>query len=263
MNQTLFRGLTLACLTGMLPAIANAQICDSSGPINCTLTRPRPVVSTHLQARQVTTYCDVNETQMRSQQVVENVPVTTCKNVTVDEGGYQMVWVSKPVTKQVAQTVMQQRVKTVAVPVQVTRRVPQVSTQMFPVQTVQYVNETVPLQMTAMATGCSTCGGGFAAAPMFGSQISAAPIQYQPAPYMSAAIPTMPAITVPTYQTGLAPTPMQSTGAPTRSAEVYEETVPARNVPMPRDEAANAPKKTSMFRGVPSAASVWQTQVTR
>ena len=177
MNQTLFRGLTLACLTALLPAIANAQICDSSGAINCTLTRPRPVVSTHLQARQVTTYCDVNETQMRSQQVVENVPVTTCKNVTVDEGGYQMVWVSKPVTKQVAQTVMQQRVKTVAVPVQVTRRVPQVSTQMVPVQTVQYVNETVPLQMTAVATDCSTCGGRFAAAPVFAPQFTAAPTQ--------------------------------------------------------------------------------------
>ena len=268
MNQTRFCGVALACLASVLPSIAEAQVCEA--PVNCTITRPRPVVSTQLRPQQVTTFRDVNETQVCHRQVVENVPVTTCKNVTVEEGGYQMVWVSKPVTKQVAQTVIQQRVKTVAVPVQVTRRIPQISTQMVPVQTVQYVNETVPVQAMAMAiapmtTGCNTCGGGgmAAAMPIYGPQISAAPIPYQPAPYASAAVPTMPAITVPSYQSAEPPVPGIQFGAPTRTAtDSYEETVPARGVPMPREDANAAPRKTSMFRGVPSAASVWQRQST-
>ena len=117
MNQTLFSGMALACLASILPMPVEAQDCDA--PLaNCVITRPRPVFTTQLRPQQVTTFCDVTETQMTHQQVVENVPITTCKDVTVDEGGYQMVWVSKPVTRQVAQTTVQQQVKTVAVPVQ-------------------------------------------------------------------------------------------------------------------------------------------------
>lgn len=267
MNHPLFNGAVWACVFSALPVVVAAQ--DICGPaMNCVITRPRPVVTTQYCPQPVTTFCDVTETQMTSRQVVENVPITTCKNVTVDEGGYQMVWVPKPVTKQVAQTVMQQQVKTVAVPVQVTRRVPQVSTQMVPVQSVRYVNETVPLQMTAMASTCSTCGGGGGPSfgmPMLTPQSVFTPSQFQPAPLAvpampsMQAIPTMPAIDVPSYPS---PTMNQSIRPtlPSRPAPMMEETVRARGVPAPQDESIPLPQKTSKFVGVPSAASVWKRQ---
>ena len=275
MNHSLFRNLTLACVACAWPAISEAQfpgqplpayctIDPPVTPVQCTITRNRPVVTTQLQPQQVTTFADVAETQVCHRQVVENIPVTSCKTVTVDEGGYQMVWVPKPVTKQVSQTTIQQQVKTVAVPVQVTRRVPQISTRMVPVQSVQYVQETVPVQATAFASSCDTCNGGPALGMQFmPSTLSAAPPRYQPAPYSSAMVPTMPAITVPSssypaVSTGPAFKPATPV-APSPRPSPYEETVPARNVPTPRDEATTAPaRKTSMFTGVPSAAAAWQ-----
>lgn len=290
MNHILFRGMTLAGLTCLFPAIGQTQEYVAGPPINCTITRPRPVVSTQFHTQQVTTFCDVAETQMTQRQVVENVPITTCKNVTADEGGYQMVWVPKPVTRQVSQTTIQQQVKTVSVPVQVVRRVPQVSTQVVPVQTVQYVNETVPLQMTAMASTCDTCGNGsrsafrsslmapqmgymapqpnfMAGQPIFtGPQMGYVPPQYPMAPSSTAMVPSMPAITVPPYRPAMGPTPLSQANnglpqsAPSRSASNSYETVPARGVPAPKDEAIVPARKTSKFSGVPSAASVWQAQ---
>ena len=255
MYSKLLSGMALACLASLTPAIADAQVYDSSLPINCTITRPRPVVSTQMRAQQVTTYRDVVETQVCHKQVVENIPVTSYKNVTVDEGGYQMVWVPKPVTKQVAQTTMQQQVKTVAVPSQTTRRIPQVTTQMVPYQTVQYVNETVPLQQTAFASSCNTCNSGMGMAfgsTMMAPQIGAIAPIYQPAPYTAAAaIPTMPAISVPAYRSAEATLPSQF---PTPSGTVptpYEETVPARGAAAPRSQSA-MPRKTSMFQAVPA-----------
>lgn len=283
MNHTLLKYLTLAGLAINVPTSANAQ-CRScrtpmtfappvapmvfAPPMNCTVSQTRPVVTTQLRPQQVTTYRDIVETKVQRQQVVENVPVTTCKNVTVDEGGYQMVWVPKPVTKQVAETSVRQQVKTVDVPVQVTRRVPQQTTQLVPVQSVQYVTQQVPVQ--AMAIGrpaCDTCDRGQAfgmplLAPQFGQM---APV-YQPAPFATATIPQYPAansmapqtasVQTPAFQpnsTSLKPTP----AAPTPAVDAYE-TVPAREVPLPKDEATAPVRKTSMFNGVPSAAAVWQ-----
>ena len=261
MKHTLFNSMTLACLACVLPAAAAAQECGPA--MNCTITRPRPVVTTSFAPRQVTSFCDVTETQVCHKQVVENIPVTTCQNVTVDEGGYQMVWVPKPVTRQVAQTSVRQQVKTVSVPVQVTKRIPQVSTQMVPVQTVQYVNETVPVgpMAMAMALTCNTCGGGSAMnSQLFIPQARAYSAPIQASPYATA-IPTMPAITVPSTRSagGLAPSPQ----IPIPSSSVpspYEETVPARGGLSPREELTVPPRQTSRFTGVPSAAAVWQRQ---
>lgn len=263
MNKSLFGGLTLACLFSAFPSVSQAQYFGNPDAINCTITRPRPVVSTHMQARQVTTYRDVTETQVCQKQVVETVPVTSCKNVTVDEGGYQMVWVPKPVTKQVSQTTYQQQVKTVSVPVQSVRRVPQISTQMVPVQSVQYVNETVPIQMTAFAGSCDTCSTGFGySSQSYSAQSYVSPMvpapAYQPAPYSSQSIPTMPAITIPPSQSNPVPIPGAQSFSPSRTS-MHEEIVPARGTPTPREDAAG-PRKTSMFQGVPSAASAWQRQ---
>ena len=272
MNRALDRGMTLAGLACLIPTVGNAQEYIAGAPFNCTITRPRPVVTTQMQAQQVTTFCDVTETKMTQHRIVENVPITTCKTVTADEGGYQMVWVPKPVTRQVAQTTIQQQVKTVSVPVQVTRRVPQVSTQFVPVQSVQYVNETVPFQMTAMASTCETCGNRRAfRSTMMDPQIGYLPAPYAFAPTATAMIPSMPAITVPTYNSALAPIPNPQADAghwqtiPARSASNTSgsnayETVPAREVPKPKDEQIVQPRKTSKFNGVPSAASVWRAQ---
>lgn len=262
MNHTLFRGAAIACFASSMSAVSVAQECCGDA-INCVITRPRPVVSVQLRAQPVTTYCDVTETQMTHRKVVENVPVTTCKNVTVDEGGYQMVWVPKPVTRQVSQTVMQQQVKTVAVPIQVTRKVPHISTQMVPVQTTHFVNETVPVHRMAMSTGCDTCGG---MQSVVGQSLFAPPAypttNYQPPPYPSTPIPTMPAITVPLNPSTPRPNPRMDVGIPVPGTQdTSEETVrPRGGVPTPNDEANQSTRKTSMFQGVPSAASVWKRQ---
>lgn len=274
MNHSLFRNVTLACVACAWPAISEAQfygqplpayctIDPPVAPVQCTVTRNRPVVTTHLQAQQVTTFADVAETQVCHKQVVENIPVTSSKTVTVDEGGYQMVWVPKPVTKQVQQTTIQQQVKTVAVPVQVTRRVPQISTRMVPFQSVQYVQETVPVQATAFASSCDTCNSGPALGMQFApTTIGVATPRFQPAPYSSAMIPTMPAMTVPSGgYPAISSTPQFQPAtpvAPTPRPSPYEETVPARSVPAPREEATVPARKTSMFTGVPSAAAAWQ-----
>ncbi len=266
MNRTCLSSIILAGLACTIPTAVEAQMFTPVPQANCVITRPRPVVTTQFHPQQVTTYRDVTETAFCQKQVVENVPVTTCKNVTVDEGGYQMVWVPKPVTKQIAQTTVRQQVKTVSVPVQVNRRIPQISTQMVPVQSVQYVEETVPVQMTAFASSCETCGHGHGHAfhsPILGPQLGYSAAPYQVAPYESAMVPSMPAITIPPYQTASSPDAYSSSQTvPARSsAEAYETVLP-RNVPTPRNESIAPPPKTSMFTRVPSAASVWQSQST-
>jgi hypothetical protein len=281
MNRTLLNCLTLAGLATMLPTVANAQ-CRTCAqpmafapPVNCTFSQTRPVVTTQLRPQQVTTYRDVTETRVQRQQVVENVPVTTCKNVTVDEGGYQMVWVPRPVTKQFAETTVRQQVKTVDVPVQVVRRVPQVTTQMVPVQSVQYVTQQVPVQAMAMAQPfCDTCSNGQAfGMPLLAPQLGYLPPVYQPAPYATATFPQPPVANYAAPQTAAmqaqvflpsnkSQTPAPDASRPTSPAADAYETVPAREVPMPKDEAATPVpvRKTSMFSGVPSAAAVWQSR---
>ena len=274
MNRTFFNYLTLAGLASTIPTVTQAQ-CRNCAPVanyapvaNCAISQTRPVVTTQLRPQQVTTYRDVTETHLQRQQVVENVPVTTCKNVTVDEGGYQMVWVPKPVTKQVTQTTVRQQVKTVEVPVQVTRRVPQLTTQMVPVPSVQYVTQQVPVQMMTMARpACDACSNNQAfGLPLLAPQIGGYAPMYQPAPDASAMVPQYTAINSMAPQTVQVPVPAYQPApaavVPRSAASDVYETVPAREVPLPKDEVtAPAPvRKTSMFTGVPSAAAVWQSR---
>jgi hypothetical protein len=62
------------------------------------------------------------------------VPVQTCRQVTVDEGCFQQVWVPKLVSKNIPQTVYQQQVSYRSVPYQVMQRVPVMETRMVPQQ---------------------------------------------------------------------------------------------------------------------------------
>ena len=292
MTRVLWGCLLCAGIGGLMPETLQAQLfrrpfhecCETCEMphAQCSCTQTRPVVQTQLRAQQVTTYRDVTETHIRNETIVENVPSTTYRNVTVDEGNYQMVWVPKPVTKQVAQTVVQQQVKTRAVPYQVTRRVPQISTQLVPVQTVQHITETVPISMPMWAmtlpapiavASCNSCGQSSTAMglPYLSSQIGYAP-SFVPAAPMTASIPTMPAITVPLPQTALAPTPIiaepsveQWQTIPARGSSGSRshsyESPSSRAVPAPMDEARQSPPhRSSLFVPAPSAATVWNSR---
>jgi hypothetical protein len=99
----------------------------------------QPVVETRYRQEQVVTARSVVETHYRNEAYTETVPVTAFDNVTVDEGGYQQVWVPKIVCKQVPKTVYQQRQACRTVPYQVSKCVPEISTRTVPFQTVRYV----------------------------------------------------------------------------------------------------------------------------
>lgn len=144
-------GLGMASLLAALPLALHAQglpgCCDhcQQPMAACHCVQTRPVVQTQYRQEQVTVYRDVAETQYREERYSETVPQTTYENVTVDEGRYQMVWVSKPVTRQVAKTSFTQQVKTRTIPVTVMKRVPEVSTRLVPYQTVTHMTETMPM----------------------------------------------------------------------------------------------------------------------
>ena len=171
-------------------------------------TQMRPVAQTTLEPRQVVTYQNVPQVQYQRQAYVENVPVTTQQTVTVDEGGYQMVWVPRPVQKQVAQTVLQPQVRYRDVAVQVNRQVAQVQTQLIPRQTVSYIPETRQIGTQFLGTqmavypgiGYPVIGGiptvpTTAGMPIYGQTTQPVPDPagaeaQQPAPYMQGASAT-------------------------------------------------------------------------
>ncbi|QDV49001.1 hypothetical protein [Gimesia fumaroli] len=72
-------------------------------------------------------YQDVICTEYRMIPQTRNVPVTTYKQVTVDEGCWQRVWVPKMVTKQIPQTCYRRETTYVRQPYQVRKRVPVMS----------------------------------------------------------------------------------------------------------------------------------------
>ena len=116
---------------------------------HCNCQSHQPVVETQMIPQQVTAYRNEVVTQYRQEAVTQNVPVTTYRDVVVDEGSYQTVYVPKQVTRRIPQVTYQQQVAYRSVPYQVTRQVPQVSTQMVPQQQVRY--QTYSYQTTQMA----------------------------------------------------------------------------------------------------------------
>jgi hypothetical protein len=215
-------------------------------------------VQTHLKAEQVTTLRPVTETQVRQETYIEQTPVTTVHNVTVDEGGYQMVWVSKPVTRQVARTTVTQQVKSRQVPVQVMKMIPETTTRMVPYQTVQHVPEIVPVVGPVLtAAPCTTCGH---------TALWPAPIG------LAAELPLLPTITAlpattplsahtPTPITAAAPSPADDDGWHTIQPRAATELEEGRPRPVPADAirpiSHQSPRR---FTPVPSAAKVWATQ---
>jgi hypothetical protein len=171
-------------------------------------------------------------TAVRQEAYCETVPTTCVENVTRDEGCYQMVWVPKPVTRQVAKTVYQQRTAYRNVPYQYTVQVPQMNTRVVPEQSVRYVQQTQTFAEPMQPIGCAvpapmtpTCAIPNCAAPFSGP---------------------MPVGSLPTEHTG-----SPWTHVPQRTTA--EADVQGANY-MP--VAATAP----MQQQTPTAASVWQTR---
>jgi hypothetical protein len=111
-------------------------------PAECCM-QLQPVVETCMVPQQYTTFKDVPQTCYRQEAFCQNVPVTTCRQITVDEGGFQQIWVPKLVNKTISQTTMTQQVALRTVPVQTMTRVPVTQTIMVPQQRVTYVPQPV------------------------------------------------------------------------------------------------------------------------
>lgn len=206
------------------------------GPVaqSCTktCTTVHPVVETRYRKENYTTCRTECRTAYRQEAFCETVPTTCVENVTRDEGCYQMVWVPKPVTRQVAKTVYQQRTNYRTVPYQYTVQVPELKCRVVPEQRVRYVQKT--------QTFCE---------PM-------KPLCPPPAPNCAVPNCAAPGLTPQTYPQaaqdalqGQTATPW--TNVPQRSAD--QQAAQGSNY-YPVSAAAQQPTT-----GTPTAAAVWQT----
>jgi hypothetical protein len=215
------------------------------GPVaqSCTktCTTVHPVVETRYRQENFMTCRTECRSACRQEAYCETVPTTCIENVTRDEGCYQMVWVPKPVTRQVAKTVYQQRTAYRSVPYQYTVQVPQMNTRVVPEQSVRYVQRT----QTFVEPMQPTC-----AQPLFGPAPQAA--AYPPPITPNCAVPDC---AVPQ----VAPTPVSS--LPAQHAGNSWTQVPQRAAAEENPQGANyMPVSTAQFQQrVPSAAAVWQT----
>ncbi len=288
MNSFRF-GLVLLALTAIFPVESQAQLfgrrhgnchkcqkpipnCVCGGCTTCAQpvqqTTYQPVIETQYVQQPVVQERDVITTEYRSEPVSETVPTTAYDSVTVDEGVYQTVWVPRPVTKQVARTVYQQRTSYRTVPYQVTRRVAECTTQSVPYQAVRYV----PTTTTAILPGTTPALGLSASA--YPTTVAAnPPTSWRPvaAPSSTGALPPTPVVANPAAPAnGLAPLPDANfrDGAPTTTAimpitprvaaneDVFGEYQPAPNsAPIARQ----ADRGPSLFVPAPTAAMVWRS----
>jgi hypothetical protein len=220
--------------------------------------------------QQVMTYRDVPRVQFRREAFVEQVPVSVPEQVTVDEGGYQMVWVSRPVTKTVARTVMQAQTRYRDVAFQTTERVVETHTQMIPRQTMRYIPETRqigfrPIGPTMVSAPCQTCETtAMFAQPWLGLGVTGS---YPTATFSDVTVAPPSATSLPQTATsgessGLVPTPVDpGTGGawqtiPQRQAD-GGTAVQQMGGALP---AYSPPAVRHAFQGAPSAASAWQTR---
>ena len=134
----LLRGMiALTALVVISPTVASAQGRRNCEPCGQRTIAPPPPTTTYIP-QNIVAYQPVTTTQVRRQAVQVNVPVTTHRQVTVDEGSYQTVWVPKVVTKTVAETRYQPQLSYVDVPYQVVQNVPVMQSQLMPVPAYAY-----------------------------------------------------------------------------------------------------------------------------
>lgn len=231
---------------GLLKAqILSNPCCDTclQPVVSCNCLRTRPVVQTQLREEKVTTYRDVTETRYRQECVVEHTPVTTM------EDRVETVWVPQQVTRKVARTVIVPKATARNVPYQVVHRVPETTTRLVPYQTVHHITESVP--MTFIAPSSPVISHAWAAP----STIASVPVS----PMYAAPVPSTTA-TMPHRAPPLTPSAKSSGGwqtIPPRSASAdrfggYESDY-ERPVPTPTDEPAI--RKSTWKGNVPAAAS--------
>ena len=254
---------------------ASPQIAAPCGQPICTCRTQtlRPVTQIRLRARQVVLHRDVPTIQYHQQPVVEQVPMTQHQNVTVDAGQYQMVWVPKLVTQQLAHTVYVPRTSYRTVSRIVNQRVSQVQTQYVPEQTVSYVPQTtqftfqpggtpmfaqLPTQqvpMTAYAASpwvnASTAGLPFPTTTARSTfPVAAAPVTAGVAPLTATASRTNDNL----YRSNLVPE-ASSLDLPTNgSIDEFE-------IELPRYRSAASAQ--NRFVPAPSAAAVWRSSMIR
>lgn len=112
-----------------------------------------PVYETRYRQEQYVNHKEVCETHYRSETFQETVPVTTTKQVMVDEGCYKMVWVPKMVCKEVPETTYVNRLNCRVVPYEVKRSLPEVCTKWVPYQALKYVPTTCVPGRDGVITG--------------------------------------------------------------------------------------------------------------
>jgi hypothetical protein len=161
-------GMLLAVLSAMTVISSATDVsaqfffrcCNScQRPVNhCHCRSHRQVVETQMVPQQVTTVRNEVVTQYRTEAVTQAVPVTTYRDVVVDEGSYQTVYVPKQVTKRIPQVTYQKQIGYRSVPYQVTRQVPQVVTQMVAQPVVRTQAYAIPTAV-APVVACGPCGG--------------------------------------------------------------------------------------------------------
>lgn len=236
---------TTACLPPATQCVGGpvAQSCTK------TCTTVHPVVETRYRQENYMTCRTECRTALRQEAYCQTVPTTCVENVTRDEGCYQMVWVPKPVTRQVAKTVYQQRMAYRNVPYQYTVQVPEVKTRVVPEQTVRYVQKTQTFTEPLKPVGCA------APVPTFAPQSA----NYPPPITPNCAVPNC---GVP----GAIPTPIgQATPEHSGSPWMHVPQRAAEGTPTqtasPTPIAPQRLQQTAQLQQpIPTAAAVWQTQ---
>lgn len=162
MRKSIIGGLLSTALALAVPSVGQAQFpppalgtCGGSCGLpaaSCACATLQPTIETSFRQQNVLTYQDVARVGLRQEAHVENVPVTSFEQVTVDEGSYQMVWVPRPVTKTIARTRLQPRLAQRTVPFAYTERVPQLTTRLVPQQTVRLAPRSFVLNTTPVTT---------------------------------------------------------------------------------------------------------------
>ena len=218
-------------------------------------TTMHPVYETKYCPKQVVTNRVVTETQYRAEAYTETVPVQTTENITVDEGHYQQVWVSKPVTKQICKTVYQQRSACRTVPHQVSKIVPEVTTTMVPYQSVRYVarQTCVPACVPGVGTTMNSLPA-LSSYPMPSQTFSTAyaPPAYDSSPMISP-VPDARYLDAPTSAPAYNSSQLDHQYSPPQA-------IP-RRAPQPTSYADNIAPRVSAggrFSAAPSAAAVWR-----
>ena len=232
--------------------------------VQCQCQVNRPVVETSFRPEQYVTTRNVTEIQQHQEAYTRLVPTSRQVEVTVDEGHYQTVWVSKPVRKQLTQTTLEQRTEYRTVNRPVTRTISQVQTRMVPQRTVRYIPQSTRVVFNRMPyPGAWTMNG------MPQATTVAAPLG---SPLVTTAVPGGPIIpstpelslslTNPTSDGKLAPDPALM-DTPTIDVMPSGRSVDSNRLGGYEVEETSSSQIRGMFVPAPSAAAVWNSRFLR